>query len=181
MEVERDGRLNFGFTSRHTLRRERDVVQGDICPHVSAYFCLEGHSERSGVGQDDICVRPLVTMVSCGCPHQQTGATGSNSIDLSGCKTWDGTCYISYYPHLIYFLSICLLFVVLKLTQLRDLKKTSKMDVITRSVRWHALTDYFLTGRLSFLPVGISWLTGSRVNCSQRLSETGKKFLTHPN
>lgn len=93
---ERDRRLNFGFTSRHTLRCVRDVVQGDIRPHIPAYFCLEGHSERSWVGQDHICVCPLVTMVSCRCPHQQTGATGSNSVDLSGCRTHMGTrlCYL---------------------------------------------------------------------------------------
>lgn len=85
--TKRDHRQNFGFTSHHTLRSVGDVIQGDVCPHVSTHLCLEGHSERRWVGQDDICVRPLATMVSRGCPHQQTGATGSNSVDLVRCKT----------------------------------------------------------------------------------------------
>lgn len=75
------------FTFHHTLCSVGDVIQGDVRPHVSTRFCLEGHSERCRVGQDDISVCPLVTMVSSGCPHQQTGATGPNSVDLARCQT----------------------------------------------------------------------------------------------
>lgn len=85
-KVKRDSRQNIGLTSNHTLCGVRDVIQGDVCPHVSTHLCLEAHSERCRVGQYDICVCPLVTMVSSGCPHQQTGATGSNSVDLTRCK-----------------------------------------------------------------------------------------------
>lgn len=70
------------FTFCHTLCSVGDVIQGDVGPHISPRLCLEGHSERCWVGQDDISVCPLVTMVSSGCPHQQTGATRSNRVDL---------------------------------------------------------------------------------------------------
>lgn len=73
---------NSGFTSNHALWSVGDVVQGNVSPHVSAHFCLEGHPKGCRVGQDETGIRPLVTMVSCCCPHQQTRPTGSNSVDL---------------------------------------------------------------------------------------------------
>lgn len=75
-------RKEIPFTFCSALCGVGDVVQGDVRPHVSAGLRLEGHSERSRVGQDDIGVFPLVAVVPSGCPHQQTGATGSNSEDL---------------------------------------------------------------------------------------------------
>lgn len=77
----------FIFTSNHTLFRVGDVIQGDVRPHVPAHLRLEGHFEGGCVGEDDISVRPLAAMVSSDCPHQQTGAAGSNGVDLVRCKT----------------------------------------------------------------------------------------------
>ena len=82
---EAQGQKRRNFTS-HTLRGVGDVIQGDVRPHVAARLCLEGHSERCRVRQDDISICPLVTVVSSGCPHQQTGATRSNSVDLVRCR-----------------------------------------------------------------------------------------------
>ncbi len=70
------------FTFYHTLCGVGDVIQGDVRPRVSTRLRLERHSERCRVGQDDISVCPLVTMVSSGGPHQQTGAAGPDSVDL---------------------------------------------------------------------------------------------------
>lgn len=85
--TKRDRRPNFGITFHHTLCTVGDVIQGDVRPHVSAHLSLEGHPERWRVGQDDISVHPLATMVSCGCPHQQSSATGPDGVDLLKCKT----------------------------------------------------------------------------------------------
>lgn len=77
------GQKQLGFTSSPALWSEGDVIQGDVGPHVSAHLTLEGHPERCRVGQDDICVRPLVTVVSCCCPHLQFVPIGSDSEDLA--------------------------------------------------------------------------------------------------
>lgn len=79
-------RQTWNFTSNHTLLCVGNVIQGNVCPHVSAHFCQEGHSERCRVGQDCVNVRPVVAMVSCSCPHQQTGAAWPNSVDLVRCN-----------------------------------------------------------------------------------------------
>lgn len=79
----REKEKNFnGFTSGHTFCSVGDIIQCNVCPHVSTHLRLEGHSERCWVGQDDISVCPLLPMVSSGRPHQQTGTTGSNRINL---------------------------------------------------------------------------------------------------
>lgn len=78
------------FTSNYTLCSVGNVIQGDVCPHVSTHLGLKGHSEGYRAGHDDISVCPLSAMVSSGCPHQQTGTAGSNSKDLvrSGGTKW---------------------------------------------------------------------------------------------
>lgn len=80
------GQKQLGFTSSHALWSEGDVIQGDVGPHVSTHLSLEDHPERCRVGQDDICVHPLVTVVSCCCPHLQFGPIGSDSEDLAKAK-----------------------------------------------------------------------------------------------
>lgn len=79
---ERKKKTLTSCTSYHTLCGVGYVIQGDVCPHVSTHLCLEGHSERCWVGQDDISVCPLVAMLSSGCPHQQTYTAGSDGVDL---------------------------------------------------------------------------------------------------
>lgn len=74
----------------YAFGRVGDVVQGDVRPHVSAHFSLEGHPEGRRVGQDDIGVGPLVAVVTSGCPHQEAGAAGSGGVDLVGCTAiWE--------------------------------------------------------------------------------------------
>lgn len=73
-------------TSSHTFWRVGDVIQCHVCPYVSTHLRLEGHSKRRWVGQDNVSVPPPLAMVSSGCPHQQTGTTGSNRINLTRSK-----------------------------------------------------------------------------------------------
>lgn len=84
--TEKKRKQSNSFTSDHTLSGVRDVVQGDVCPYVSTHFCLEGHPEGCWVRQDDIRICPLVAVVSNGCPHQETGTTGTGSVDLQSRK-----------------------------------------------------------------------------------------------
>lgn len=82
VQGQRERKHFNGFTSTHTFCSVGNVIQCDVCPYVPTHLRLEGHSERGWVGQDDISVCPLLAVVPSGRPHQQTGTTGSNGINL---------------------------------------------------------------------------------------------------
>ena len=70
------------MTSCCALCGEREVVQSDVRPHVPPHLRLERDCELCWVGEDNVSVAPLVSMVTSSRPHQQTGATGTRSEDL---------------------------------------------------------------------------------------------------